>query len=259
MARSKNTVTSTSTNLQDNKLLIIVESPNKVKTISNILKTEGYKHASVVASVGHIMELGNGGPAFNSGIYPSEDFKMNLQISEDKKKVVENLKAQVKVAEKVFLMTDSDREGEVIAWSLAHFCKIPKTKYCRVTTHEITPKAVVKALESPRELDMNLVNAGLSRMMIDKLIGFGLSPMGKKYVGAKSIGRCQSVGLKMTADRENEIINFIPESYYNLYLNFEKNSVKFRAKYIGTDKIPMDHFKNKNEVDTVKYMCKKGD
>lgn len=114
MARSKNTTT-TSTSLKDGKLLIIVESPNKVKTISNILKTEGYKNASVVASVGHIMELGNGGPAFNSGIYPAEEFKMNLQVSEDKKKVVDNLKAQVKVAEKVFLMTDSDREGEVIA------------------------------------------------------------------------------------------------------------------------------------------------
>ena len=96
-------------------------------------------------------------------------------------------------------------------------------------------------------------------MMIDKLIGFGLSPMGKKYVGAKSIGRCQSVGLKLTADRENEITNFIPEKYYNLYLNFEKNSVKFRAKYIGTDKIPVERFKTKNEVDTVKYMCKDGD
>jgi DNA topoisomerase-1 len=257
MARTKSTATA-ATSLKDSKILIIVESPNKVKTISNILKTEGYKHASVVASVGHVMELGHGGPAFNSGIYPAENFKMNLQVSEDKKKVVENLKAQIKVAERIFLMTDADREGEVIAWSLVQFCKIPKTKYCRVTTHEITPKAVAKALESPRALDMNLVNAGLSRMMIDKLIGFGLSPMGKKYVGAKSIGRCQSVGLKMAADRENEIINFVPEKYYNLYLNFEKNSVKFRAKYIGTDKIPIDHFKNKNEVDTVKYMCKNG-
>ena len=86
-------------------------------------------------------------------------------------------------------------------------------------THEITPQAVIKAIENPVAMDMDLVRAGYARMCLDKLIGFGLSPMGKKYVGAKSIGRCQSVGLKLISDREQEITNFIPEVYYNVYLN----------------------------------------
>ena len=113
---------------KDDKILLIVESPNKVKTISNILKKNGYKKAVVMASVGHIMTLGNGGPAFNSGIYPAKDFKMNLSISEDKKKVVNNMITQISSANKVFLCTDGDREGEIIAWSLIKFCNIPKVK-----------------------------------------------------------------------------------------------------------------------------------
>ena len=204
------------------KLLIIVESPNKVKTISNILKNAGYKNATVVASVGHIMILGNGGTAFNSGISPDKNFKMNLAVPDDKKKIVNDITLQVSKADKIFLMTDGDREGEVISWSLIKFCKIPLDKCYRAITHEITQKAIIDAIKNPVSFNDDLVNAGLARMMIDKLIGYGLSPLGKKYIGAKSIGRCQSVGLKLVSERENEILNFIPELYFNLYLTFTK-------------------------------------
>lgn len=240
------------------KLLIIVESPNKCKTITDIVKKAGYTNAKVAASVGHIVELGNGGPAFNSGIYPDEAFKMNLKVSEDKKKVVSDLKALVKWADIVLLMTDPDREGYVIADTLINFLKIPSTKCLRAVTHEITPKAVVAAIENPVPMDTNLVKAGYTRMCLDKLIGFGLSPMGKKYVGAKSIGRCQSVGLKLVSDREQEIANFIPEVYYNLYLNFLKNNQEYRAKYVRYQEEKIDRFTRQADVDAVVSICKTG-
>ena len=243
--------------IKNEKILLIVESPNKVKTISGILKKAGYSKATVVASVGHIMTLGNGGPAFNSGIYPEKDFKMNLSVSEDKKKVVNDISNQITKAEKVFICTDGDREGEIISWSLIKFCKIDKDKCFRAIFHEITPKAVIYAIEHPTKFDDNLVNAGLVRMMLDKLIGYGLSPLGKKYIGAKSIGRCQSVGLKLVADRENEINSFIPELYYNLYLNFTKNGNNYKAKYCGYNSEVIDKFSNKADVDAVIKDCKK--
>ena len=238
------------------KILIIVESPNKCKTITNIVKKAGYSDIKVAASVGHIVELGNGGPAFNSGIYPDDDFKMNLKVSEDKKKVVSDLKALVKWADTVIIMTDPDREGYVIADTLINFLKIPKTKCLRAVTHEITPQAVIKAIENPVAMDMDLVRAGYARMCLDKLIGFGLSPMGKKYVGAKSIGRCQSVGLKLVSDREQEITNFIPEVYYNVYLNFEKENIPYRAKYVRYGDEKIERFTRQADVDAVLSVCK---
>ena len=238
------------------KLLVIVESPNKVKTISGILKKAGYSKAIVTASVGHIMALGNGGPAFNSGIYPKQQFKMNLAVSEDKKKVVDDISRQAKNADKIFIMTDGDREGEIIAWSLMKFCKLPVEKCYRTIAHEITPKAIVEAIENPVGFNDNLVNAGLTRMMIDKLIGYGLSPLGKKYIGAKSIGRCQSVGLKLISDRETEISNFIPEVYFNLYLNFVKNNLPLKAKYIGYKTERIERFSKQVDVDAVISNCR---
>ena len=238
------------------KILVICESPNKVKTISAILKKSGYTKAVVVASVGHIMALGNGGSAYNSGVFPEQNFKMNLEIAEGKKKVVDNIKLHAKNSDKIFIMTDGDREGEVISWSLIKFCKLPEKICFRAITHEITPKAVIAALENPVPFNNNLVNAGLSRMMSDKLIGFGLSPLGKKYIGAKSIGRCQSVGLKLITDRETEIQNFIPEMYFNLYLNFVKNNQEFKAKYVGYKDELINKFTKQADVDAVVVNCK---
>lgn len=242
--------------LKSKKLLVIVESPNKISHIRDYLRKAGYQ-VNVMASVGHIMQLGNGGPYANSGVNPDKDFELNLQVSEDKYKTVQDLKAAVKTADLVYLMSDPDREGEVIAWSLIKFLNIPKIKIRRAVTHEITPKAVVNAIENPIKLNEDLVDAGLTRLTLDKMIGFRLSPIAKTYVGAKSVGRCQSVGLKLVVDREKEIQSFVPETYFDLYLNFVKNKTKFKAKFAGNDEIGnIDHLKTQAEVDKVKKNCK---
>lgn len=240
------------------KILVIVESPNKVKTISGILKSAGYSKAVVLASVGHIMVLKDGGPAYNSGIYPKQKFKMNLAIAEGKQKVVDDITQQAKKADKIYLCSDADREGELISWSIIKFCKLDIDKCFRATFHEITPKAVIQAIENPVPFKDDLVNAGLTRMMLDKLIGYALSPLAKKYIGAKSVGRCQSVGLKLVSDREKEIQNFIPEMYFNLYLNFIKNSASFKAKYSGYKEESIEKFTKKADVDAVINNCNGG-
>lgn len=243
--------------LKNKKILVIVESPNKVQHIQKYLRDAGYK-VSVMASVGHIMSLADGGSYYNSGVDPKNNFDLNLKVSEDKYKVVQQLKDQAKTADLVYLMSDPDREGFVISWSLVKFLKLPKTKYRRAVTHEITPKAVVKAIENPIPMDDNLVDAGLARMTLDKMLGYRLSPIGKTYVGAKSVGRCQSVGLKLVADREKEIQNFVPETYFDLYVNFEKNKTKFKAKFAGNDTIGnVDHLNSQKEVDAIKANCTK--
>lgn len=243
--------------LKDKNILVICESPNKVSHLQKYIRNAGYTKAKVLASVGHIMALGNGGNYYNSGIDPNNNFKLNLEIAEDKHKVVQDLKTAAKNADLVYLMTDGDREGEVIAWSLIKFLNLPKTKIKRAITHEITPKAVVHAIEDPIELNENLVDAGLTRLTLDKMIGFRLSPIAKTYVGAKSVGRCQSVGLKLVVDREKEIKAFIPETYFDLYLNFVKNKTKFKAKFAGNNEIGnIDHLKTQAEVDKVKKNCK---
>ena len=215
--------------MANEKVLMIVESPNKVKSLQKFLPS----NYTVMASVGHISEIKNGGTYFNTGIEPSEKFKTNYVISEDKKTTVEKLKVQVAKADKVILASDPDREGEAIAWSLKKFLKLNKDKYERVTFHEITKNAVLKALSSPRDIDADLVSAAQTRQKLDKLLGYRLSPIAYKQINARSVGRCQSAGLKLIVDREEEIQNFISETYYELYLNFIKNHVEFKAKYVN--------------------------
>jgi DNA topoisomerase-1 len=183
---------------------------------------------------------------------------MKLEIAEGKQKVVDDISTQAKKADKIILMTDDDREGSIISWSLIKFCNLPVDKCYRAITHEITPKAVIYAIENPVPFDDNLVNAGLTRMMIDKFIGYSLSPVVKKYIGAKSVGRCQSVGLKLVADREKEIQNFIPEVYFNLYLNFTKNEKSFRAKYCGYNEEAIEKFTKQADIDAVVSNCTGG-
>ena len=238
------------------KFLVIVESPNKIKTISSILKNSGYTNCTVLASIGHIMFLDDGGPAFNSGIYPKKDFQMNLSVIKDRKKVINEISIKSQQVDKIFIMTDGDREGELIAWSLIKFCNLPVEKCFRAITHEITPKAVLKALNNPIQFNTNLVEAGLTRMMLDKLIGYGLSPLGKKYIGAKSIGRCQSVGLKLISDREKEISEFIPELYFTLNLIFYKNNTNFKAKYFKYKNAPVDKITRQADIDAIINDCK---
>ena len=243
--------------LKSKKILVIVESPNKCAHIKEYLKKAGY-NVNVLASAGHIMHLADGGKYYNTGIDPTNNFELDLKVSEDKFKTVQTLKEAAKNADLVYLMSDSDREGEVISWSLIKFLKLPKTKYRRAITHEITPKAVVHAIENPIQLNEDMADAGLARLTLDKLLGYRLSPIAKTYVGAKSVGRCQSVGLKLVADREREIQNFVPETYFDIYLNFIKNSVKFKAKYAGNNTIGnIDHLKTQTEVDAVLKNCTK--
>lgn len=242
---------------KNKKILIIVESPNKVKTITKILKDAGYKNITVKASVGHIMKLVDNRATYkNTGIDVNNDFKMNLKVDPEKDKIVKELKTLVKASDIVYLMSDGDREGAAISWSLIKFLNIPKSKYLRAVTQEITPKAVLHALDNPIPLETNLIEAAKSRMCIDKMIGYGLSPVARISVGAKSVGRCQSVGLKLIADREKEISSFIPETYFDVYLNFRKNRTEFKAKYIGTLDKPIDHLKTQDDVNLVKVLCK---
>ena len=242
---------------KSDKILIIVESPTKVKTISGILKKAGY-NATVIASIGHIAILADGGPAWNSGIYPKQKFKMKLEVAEDKRKVVNEIIAASKKVDKIYIGTDQDREGFLIGWSLIKFCELPIEKCHRMVMHEITPKAVINAIEHPVKFDDNIVNAGLTRLMIDKFLGYSLSPLAKKYIGAKSIGRCQSVGLKLVSDREKEIADFIPEMYFNLFLSFTKNGTPFKAKYSGYKAETIEKFTRQADVDAIINNCKSG-
>ena len=233
------------------KYLLIVESPNKVPVLKSFLPS----NYTVMASVGHISEIKNGGSYFNTGIDPDNKFKTNYAISQDKKDVVEKLKVQVQKADKVLICSDPDREGEAIAWSLKKFLKIPDSKYERVTFHEITKNAVLKALNNPRKIDENLVLAAQTRQKLDKLMGYRLSPIANKQVHAKSVGRCQSAGLKLIVQREEEIQNFKSETYYELFLYFNKNNREFKAKYIGNSTKDVKKLTSIDEVNKIIDEC----
>ena len=222
-------------NLKDNKITIIVESPNKIKTITTLLKDTPYKNAKVLASIGHIIEIEDGTGYFNSGIDVKNEFKPSFKILKDKEKLVKDLKQVVKASDMVFLCTDNDREGEAIAWALKEFLKIPSSKCYRATFHEITKKAVIDALNNPRKIDDDLVHASHARQKLDKLLGYRMSTIARDNVGAKSVGRCQSAGLELIAEREKSIQEFIPEKYGELIAVLTKEGQEFKAKYFDPD------------------------
>ena len=239
----------------DNKkrYLLIVESPNKIKSITAILKDLGYNNIIVQASVGHISHINDSGE-YNMGINPNT-FDMDLQVSKDKKDVVFKLKEQVKLAEGVILASDPDREGEAIAWSLKKFLNIPDSKYVRITYHEITKPAIEKALKNAKLIDNELVEAAHTRSCLDKIVGYRLSPLARQELKARSVGRCQSAGLKLVVDREKEILNFKPEVYYELFLNFKKNGGDFKAKYIGDDKQDITKLPTRDACEQIGKEC----
>lgn len=241
--------------LQAQRVLLIVESPNKTSHISQYLKKAGYTNVNVMASVGHISGIKDGGNYWNTGIDPQNGFTMDLAISDNKYDIVNRLKEKAKDADLVYLGTDGDNEGAQIAWSLIKFLDIPENKCRRFITHEITPKAVVQAFENPVPMDTLNAMAAQARMALDKIVGYRLSPIAKTYVGARSVGRCQSAGLKLIVDREKEIRNFIPEKYFDLYVAFAKNGTEFRAKYVGTPNTQIDHLASQDQVDAVVAAC----
>jgi DNA topoisomerase-1 len=190
------------------KDLVIVESPAKARTIERFL---GNKYVAK-ASMGHVRDL----PRREVGV-EVDSFKPKYQTLADKKKIVAELKAAAKEAKVVYLATDPDREGEAIAWHLIEAVKISTNKIRRVVFHEITQNAVNEAFENPRGLDMDLINAQQARRVLDRLVGYDLSPvLWKKVRRGLSAGRVQSVALRLIVDRESEIHAFIKKEYWSI-------------------------------------------
>ena len=187
------------------KNLVIVESPAKAKTIEKFLG----KDFVVESSFGHIADL----PSKELGVNVDGDFKPNYTVSTDKKAVVKKLKSLAKKADTVWLASDEDREGEAIAWHLFEQLKLKDENTKRIVFHEITKKAILKAIENPRSINYNLVNAQQARRVLDRLVGYELSPvLWKKVKGGLSAGRVQSVAVRLIVEREREIENFKPEA-----------------------------------------------
>ena len=205
--------------------LLIVESPSKAKTIEKYLGS-GWR---VIASVGHVRDL----VPENGSVDTENNFKMKWQIMPGKEKQIKLITDELKKADAVYLASDPDREGEAIAWHLLDILKAKRLlkdkKVYRVAFHEITKKAVQAAIEEPREIDKNLVDAYLVRRALDYLIGFGISPLLWRRNLGKSAGRVQSVAVKLVVDREKEIENFKPVEYWSLESMCTTNSVDFKA------------------------------
>ena len=206
------------------KNLVIVESPAKAKTIEKFLGKD-YKVAS---SFGHIADL----PTKELGVDTEGDFTPKYIVSKDKKDVVKKLKGLAKDAEMVWLASDEDREGEAIAWHLAEELHLDKDKTKRIVFHEITKSAILKAIENPRGINYNLVNAQQARRVLDRLVGYELSPvLWRKVKGGLSAGRVQSVSVRLIVEREREIQNFTPEASYRIDAEFTTEEGKiFKAK-----------------------------
>ena len=225
--------------------LIIVESPAKANTIKKFL---GGK-TKVVASMGHIRDL----PKSKLGVNIENNFEPEYINIRGKGDLIKSLKKDAKAAKKVYLATDPDREGEAIAWHLAHILDIPEDSKSRVTFNEITKTAVQKAIKEPRQIDINLVNAQQARRVLDRIVGYKISPvLWKKVRKGLSAGRVQSVAVKLIVDREKEIEDFIPEEYWNIIAKLldEKSKKEFEAKLVGKNNKKLE-IHSKEEVDEI--------
>ena len=225
--------------------LVIVESPAKANTIKKFL---GGK-SKVVASMGHIRDL----PKSKLGINIEKDFEPEYINIRGKASLINSLKKDAKDAKKVYLATDPDREGEAIAWHLAYILGIDPDSVCRVTFNEITKEAVKNGINNPRKIDLNLTDAQQARRVLDRVVGYKISPvLWKKVKRGLSAGRVQSVAVKLVVDREEEIEAFIPEEYWNINLlvSDKKTKTKFNCKFVGKngEKIELH---SKDEVDTI--------
>ncbi len=224
------------------KNLVIVESPAKAKTIEKFLGKD-YK---VESSFGHIADL----PSKELGVDVEGDFKPKYQVSKDKKDVVKKLKELAKKAETVWLASDEDREGEAIAWHLAETLKLDKEKTKRIVFHEITKSAINKAIDNPRSIDYNLVDAQQARRVLDRIVGYELSPvLWRKVKGGLSAGRVQSVSVRLIVEREREIQEFNPVASYRVDAEFTTaDGSTFKAKLPKNfgSKAKAEAFLNKN-------------
>ena len=207
--------------------LVIVESPTKAREIGEFLKKEAEKY-KVVSSKGHIRDLSEK----KLGVDIANGFRPEYEIPADKAKLVKELKALAAQADTVYLASDPDREGEAISWHLQEVLGLDPTRTRRITYHEITRNAVLEALQHPREIDMNLVDAQQARRVLDRLVGFELSPVLWRKIQPKlSAGRVQSVALRLIVEREKEIMDFRSESFYRVEATFrpEGTNVTFKA------------------------------
>lgn len=210
------------------KKLLIVESPAKAGTIKKYLG----KDYNVVASMGHVIDL----PKSQLAVDVDNDFAPRYITIRGKGDLLSKLKKEAKSADVVYLATDPDREGEAISWHLAQALKIDINSKCRVTFNEITKNAVKAAIKEPRSIDMDLVNAQQARRVLDRIVGYKISPiLWEKVKRGLSAGRVQSVATRMICDREEEILNFVPEEFWTVEADFSKLKAKskFSAKYFG--------------------------
>ena len=231
--------------------LVIVESPAKAKTIGRFL---GKKY-KVEASAGHLRDL----PVSKMAIDIENDFAPQYMNIRGKGDIIKTLKKEAKEASKVFLATDPDREGEAISWHLAQILGIDEKSICRVTFNEITKNAVTEAFKSPRTIDAELVNAYQARLVLDRLVGYSISPvLWKKVKKGLSAGRVQSVATRLVCDREDEIEAFIPQEYWSISVDLRKNTGKekiskadcFVAKYYGENG-KKNQIKDKDSADKI--------
>ena len=226
------------------KYLVIVESPAKAKTIKKYLGPD-YK---IAASMGHIRDL----PQSHLGVDIKNDFDPMYITITGKSALIKSLKEDASNVEKVFLATDPDREGEAISWHLSHILKIDPLTDCRITFNEITKNAVISAVQQPRQVNMDLVDAQQARRVLDRIVGYEISPvLWKKVRKGLSAGRVQSVATRIICDRESEIENFIPEEYWSIDTQFRKeDGLVFSARFHGKNGKKAE-INNKIEADEI--------
>ena len=226
--------------------LVIVESPAKAKTIRKYLG-DGYE---VTASMGHIRDL----PASQLGIDVEHGYAPQYISIKGKEKLIKELKSEAKKAEQVYLATDPDREGEAISWHLANILGLDVTQPNRVTFGEITRKGIAEGMAHPRAIDIDLFNAQQARRILDRLVGYKLSPfLWRKVRRGLSAGRVQSVAVRLIVDREKEIEDFKPEEYWNLdaTLSPPSSQKKFAARLYGTAAGKKLEVKSQQEAETI--------
>ncbi len=224
--------------------LVIVESPTKVKSIKKYLGS-GY---DVMASMGHVRDL----PKSKLGVDVENDFKPQYSIMSDKRSLIKNLKEAAENSDGVLLATDPDREGEAISWHLAKILSLDTSECNRVTFNEITESGVKAGIVRPRQLDMNLVDAQQARRVLDRIVGYKLSPfLWKKVKSGLSAGRVQTVALRLIVDREREIEKFVPEEFWTVDARLISNRHVFSAKFFGTADGKKIEIKNNAEADEI--------
>lgn len=233
------------------KALVIVESPAKSKTIRKILG-DSYQ---IEASYGHVRNLPTKDPTTeNLGFDIKNHFQPKFEIIPGKQAVVKKLNEMAKKADKVYLASDPDREGEAIAWHVRQILKVPDDKICRIVFNEITPKAVKHSVENPRGIDMDMVKAQQTRQILDKLVGYKLSPVLWKQIGNRNLsaGRVQSVALRMICEREEEIEAFVPQEYWSIHTILDKDGKSFEAELSKIKGKAVDkNIKNKDEAQKI--------